>query len=89
MPNDQPPIWKAGEVALWCEPLASRGQGFSIVLVMEHMVGESTLDLVDARALSMNDGVSTFTVDVRDLHVLEIPAALVLRLLSNTGASLS
>ena len=35
----------------------------------------------------MTDGASTFAVDARDLRALEIPAALVPRLLSNARAS--
>ena len=35
----------------------------------------------------MTDGASTFAVDARDLRELEIPAALVLHLLSNARAS--
>ena len=58
-----------------------------IVLVEEHAAGESTPEPTDARALSVTDGASTFAVDVQDLWALEIPAALVLCLLSNTSTS--
>ena len=51
------------------------------------MTGETTPGPADAGALSVSDGASTFAVDARDLHRLEIPAALVPCLLSNAGAS--
>ena len=51
------------------------------------MAGESTLGPADASALSITDGASTFTMDARDLQALEIPEALVLRLLYRVGAS--
>ena len=51
------------------------------------MTGESTLGPAEARTLSVTDGASTFEVDARDLRELEIPAALVPRLLSNARAS--
>ena len=49
--------------------------------------GKTTPCPVDAGALSINNGASTFVVDARDLRRLEILAALVPRLLSNVGAS--
>ena len=49
--------------------------------------GETTPGPADGGALSVSDGASTFVVDARDLRRLEIPAALVPRLLSNAGAS--
>ena len=85
--NDQPPSLQCGDVALWCEQSASGGQRFSTVVVVERAAGESTLGPTNAGTLSMTDGASTFAVDARDLRELEIPAALVPRLLSNARAS--
>ena len=65
----------------------SRGQCFSTVLVMKRMAKESTLGPTNAGALSMTNGATTFTVDVRDLQKLEIVVALVPCLLSNVGVS--
>ena len=87
VPNDQPPRWRTGDVALWCERSASGGQRFSTVLVVERAAGESTPGPADAGTLPVTDGASTFAVDARDLRSLAIPAALVPRLLSNAGAS--
>ena len=56
-------------------------------MVVERAAGESTPGPADAGILSVTDGASTFAVDARDLRRLEIPAALVPRLLSNAGAS--
>ena len=84
---DQPPPLQSGDVALWCKRSASGGQRFSTVLVEGRAAGETTPGLADAGALSISDGTSTFEVDARDLRRLEIPAALVPRLLSNAGAS--
>ena len=86
-PDDQPPLLRTGDVALWCERSASGGQRFSTVLVVERAAGESTPGPADAGTLPVTDGASTFAVDARDLRSLEIPAALVPRLLSNAGAS--
>ena len=82
-----PPLWKTGDVALWCERSAGGGQRFSTVMVEERAAGETTPGPADAGALSVTDGASTFAVDARDLRALEIPAALVPRLLSNARAS--
>ena len=87
VPRDQPPRWRTGDVALWCERSASGGQRFSTVLVEERAAGESTPGPANARTLSVTDGASTFEVDARELRELEIPAALVPRLLSNARAS--
>ena len=85
--NNQPPSLQCGDVALWCEQSASGGQRFLTVLVVERAAGESTPGPANVRTLSMTDGASTFEVDARDLWELEIPAALVPRLLSNAHAS--
>ena len=87
VPRDQPPVWKTGDVALWCERSADGGQRFSTVLVDERAAGESTLGPADAGTLLVTDGATTFEVDARDLRELEIPAALVPRFLSNARAS--
>ena len=84
---DQPPPLQSGDVALWYERSAGGGQRFSTVLVEGRAAGETTPGPADAGALSVSDGASTFAVDARDLRRLEIPAALVPRLLSNAGAS--
>ena len=84
---DQPPPLQSGDVALWCERSAGGGQRFSTVLVEERAAGETTPGPADAGTLSVTDGASTFAVDARDLRRLEIPAALVPRLLSNAGSS--
>ena len=86
-PNDQPPRWKTGDVALFGERSAIRGQCFTPVVVVERATGESTSSPADADSVPVTDGASTFTVDARDLGELEIPAALVPRLLSHAGAS--
>lgn len=67
--------------------MVSRVQHFSSILVEECTAGESTVFPADARAIFVNDGASTFMVDARDLQALKILVALVLGLLSNTGAS--
>ena len=85
--NDQPPSLQCGDVALWCERSAGGGQRFSTVLVIERAAVESTPGPTDVGTLSVTDGASTFAVDARDLRELEIPAALVPRLLSNARAS--
>ena len=84
---DQPHPLQRGDVALWCERSAGGGQRFSTVLVEGRAAGETTPGPAHAGALSVSDGASTFAVDARDLRRLEIPAALVPRLLSNAGAS--
>ena len=56
-------------------------------MVVERATGESTSSPADADSVPVTDGASTFTVDARDLGELEIPAALVPRLLSHAGAS--
>ena len=85
--NAQPPSLQCGDVALWCERSAGGGPRFSTILVVERAAGESTLGPADVGTLSVTDGASTFAVDARDLRELEIPAALVPRLLSNARAS--
>ena len=62
------------------------GQRFSAVLVEEYVAGESTPGLADVGALSVTNGETTFEVDARDLRALQIPVALLPRLLSHTGA---
>ena len=86
---DQAPPLQSGNIALWCKRSVGGGQRFSTVLVEGRAAGETTPIPANAGTLSVSDGTSTFAVDARDLHRLEIPEALVLRLLSNAGASSS
>ena len=58
-----------------------------IVLVMARVTKESILGPLDSRSVSMTNGILIFTINVQDLWELEIPVALVPRLLSNTDAS--
>ena len=76
VPRDQPPQWRTGDIALWCERSAGGGQRFSTVMVEERAAGETTPGPADAGTLPVTDGAFTFEVDARDLLEVEIPAAL-------------